>query len=689
MTIGEASREQMRSLEDELRYTKENLQATIEELETSNEELQATNEELVASNEELQSTNEELHSVNEELYTVNAEYQRKISELTELTEDMDNLLHSTDVGVIFLDEDLCIRKFTPKMSDFFDLLPQDVGRRISSFAHNLAYDSLLDDVASVLRDKKPVVREVQDHQGHAFLLRTLPYRGKLHADGVVITMVDVSSLKDTERQLRRMSKVFQDGADPIIIESLKGRILECNAAAEQMYGWTRDELLGEPIRRLWASGQHKQAQQWRQQCQRGEPVRNVESVRRLKSGDVQPVLLTFSLLTDEDGQPSAIATIAKDITDRKRSEEQAREAVKRRDQFLAILSHELRNPLAAVLNAVSLLRHQDVDRDQMHQACDVIGRQTEQMARLLDDLLDVSRVTQGKIRLRSEPCEMNPLIQDTVEVVQPMLQQRGHELELDLDDEPLFAEGDSTRLLQIHDNLLSNAAKYTPPGGKITCSLRREGNEVVTRIRDNGEGIDEQMLPQVFDLFVQSESPLGRTSGGMGVGLTLVRNLVELHGGSVTAHSDGPGRGSEFVVRLPISDKRPVMKHPQQKTPSLQNSRIVIVEDNQDSREMLKSLLELDGFQVETANDGASGLEQILQNRPDFALVDIGLPEIDGYEVARRVQATLRDKRPCLVALTGYGRAEDAQAAREAGFDEHLVKPVNPSDLSRVICRPR
>jgi CheY-like chemotaxis protein len=212
----------------------------------------------------------------------------------------------------------------------------------------------------------------------------------------------------------------------------------------------------------------------------------------------------------------------------------------------------------------------------------------------------------------------------------------------------------------------------------------------VTRIRDNGEGIDEEMLPSVFELFVQSEDSLGQASGGMGVGLTLVRNLLELHGGTVTAHSEGPGRGSEFVVRLPNTDKRPrAERPPQESLPLERTQRIVIIEDNPDSRQMLKSLLELDGFQVETANDGASGLEQILQNEPDFALVDIGLPGMDGYEVARRVQAALREKRPCLVALTGYGRAEDAQAVKAAGFDEHLVKPVNPSDLNRVICKPR
>ena len=695
LDFGEASREQLRSLEDELRYTKENLQATIEELETSNEELQATNEELVASNEELQSTNEELHSVNEELYTVNAEYQRKIAELTELTDDMDNLLFSTDVGVMFLDGDLCIRKFTPKIGEFFDLLAQDIGRRVSTFAHNIAYDGLLDDVTRVLTTRQVCEREVRDRHGKYFLLRILPYRGKTPTDGAVVTIIDISLLKEAEGELQRMSKVFMDGADPILVEDLQGRIIAVNHEAVRAYGWTREELLGRNVELLVPPDQRGLAAALRMRCRNAEHVRNVEVVRRTKSGETSPVLLTLSLLTDETGRPAAIATIAKDIRAQKESEQEAREAVRRRDHFLAMLSHELRNPLAAVLNAVQVFASGRAAHEQLAQACGVIQRQAGQMARLLDDLLDVSRVTQGKIALRQDVCDLRDIVVHAVEEVRPLLTDRGHQLAVRLAEQPLFVLGDATRLLQILGNLLTNAAKYTPPGGQIWLSVHPEGEQVEIRVRDTGEGIPREMLEAVFDLFVQSRSSLERSEGGMGVGLTLVRNLVQMHGGTVRADSDGLGRGSEFVVRLPLTDERPAAAA--DPSPGAEavpagdpgRVRVLLVEDNADSREMLHSWLELDGYCVQSADSGASGLEKLLSDPPDVALVDIGLPEIDGYEVARRVRASAVGRNVRLVAVTGYGRSEDHRAILEAGFDEHLVKPVDPTNLARVLNKPR
>jgi two-component system, chemotaxis family, CheB/CheR fusion protein len=397
MDLGQASSEYLESLQDELRYTKENLQATIEELETSNEEMQATNEELVASNEELQSTNEELHSVNEELYTVNAEYQRKIAELEQMTSDMDSLLQSTEIGVMFLDRDLCIRKFTSRIGQFFDLLPQDVGRRISTFAHNIVHDGLMRDIRMVLETQEICQREVQDVRGTWYLLRVLPYLGKGQTGGVVITVVDVSGLKQTESQLRRMSKVFMDGADPIIIEDLNSRILAVNHEAIRVYGWKREELVGQSMDLLVPPARREASRRLRARCREQDHVRNIETVRQTKSGEKLPVLLTLSLLTEEDGKPVAIASIAKDIKRLKDAEREAREAVRRRDHFLAMLSHELRNPLAAVMNACRLLdRVADGDPQQIRETCQVIQRQGRQMTRLLDDLLDVSRVRKEK-----------------------------------------------------------------------------------------------------------------------------------------------------------------------------------------------------------------------------------------------------------------------------------------------------
>lgn len=679
-----ASRDRLADVEEELQYTKENLQATIEEMETTNEELQATNEELVASNEELQSTNEELHSVNEELYTVNAEHQRKITELTELTDDMDNLLRSTEIGTIFLDRALRIRKFTPQIFHAFHILPQDVGRNIDTFSHNILHEHLLEEVQRVAKTEKPFEKDVQDRHGRWFLLRIMPYRSKGHADGVVITLVDIASVKKTEADLRRMSKVFMDGADPIIIEDLEGKIVDLNDEAARAYGWSREEMAGQSFSKLVPAEYANEAKALREKCRSGEHVRNVELARKDRQGKVVPILLTLSALSDESGKIVGIASLSKDIEMQKDAERQAREAVIRRDEFLAMLSHELRNPLGAVLNAAEL-----VSRDQ---ACDpdtreefgVVLRQARQMARLLDDLLDVSRVTKGKIEIRKQVVNLTQLVRDAVEAVQPEIEDRRHELNLQLSGEPLYVEGDPSRLLQIQENLLNNATKYTPPGGRIEIKLEREGDEAVLTVADNGDGIEPEMLSAIFELFVQGPKSLARTDGGMGIGLSLARVLVELHGGKLIANSEGKGQGSTFTLRLPLTQKKPAAVKPPT-LPSVKGSRVLVIEDNDDSRVTLQKILTLFGCTVSVASDGRSGFEAICKERPDVALVDIGLPGMDGYEIAHKVRSTIDGHNIRLIAVTGYGRAEDRSAVTAAGFDAHVVKPINPDELIRIL----
>ncbi len=683
----EMSRDRLNDVEEELRYTKENLQATVEEMETTNEELQATNEELVASNEELQSTNEELHSVNEELYTVNAEHQRKITELTELTDDMENLLRSTEVGTIFLDRDLRIRKFTPQISRVFQILSQDIGRPLEAFSHNIQHATLLDDVRHVLESESPYQLDVQDRHGHWFLLRILPYRAKNRVDGVVVTLIDIDLLKRSEEKLRQMSKVFRDGADPIIIEDLHGKIVELNAEAERVYGWARDELLGKEITILVPTELHKTARDLRQRCRRHEPLRNVETVRINRSGVAHPVLLTLSLLTNESGHPVGIATIAKDIAIRKAAETEARRAVERRDEFLAMLSHELRNPLGAVCNAAEILAAAGPPPG-CKEVSEVIRRQTRQMARLLDDLLDVSRVTRGKIDIRKEVVDLRPLVNDALQAVRADIEQRGHSLKVQVADEPILVEGDPSRLLQIQQNLLVNAVKYTPDGGQVALNVRKDGPNAVITVADNGCGIPAELLESIFDLFVQVDKPLDRSGGGMGVGLNLVKMLVQMHGGTVSAKSEGPGRGSEFVVSLPLTQKKPKKPAELAVDPAAQKARVLVVEDNEDSRCMLEQFLCLEGYEVSVANDGQAGYQEIRKGAFDVALVDIGLPIMNGYELAKKVRSELATHPIRLVALTGYGRQEDHQKIVDAGFDEHLVKPVSPEDLARVLRKP-
>lgn len=683
-----ASRDRLKILEEELQSTRENLQTTIEELGTSNEQLQAANEELVAANEELQSTNEELHSVNEELYTVNAEHQRKIAELTELTNDMDNLLRGTDVGTIFLDSELRIREFTPQVTQAFQILPQDIGRQIGNFTHCIRYDRLIEDIQEVIKNDSRIEREVSDSEGRAYLLRILPYRTKVAVDGAVLTLIDISTLRRTESNLQRMSQVFMDAADPIIIEDLKDTIVDLNTAAEETYGWKRDELQGESVDRLIPANRRDEELAYRERCRRGEKVRNVESSRLTKQDGEQSVLLTYSPLQGDHGQPAYIATISKDISERKRAEVEARTAVLRRDQFLAMLSHELRNPLSAVLNASQVIARLSNDPASVEQAGQIIERQARQAARLLDDLLDVGRITQGKIELRKSTVDLAALAHDAVNAAGPLLESKQHRVHLDLPQGPIMVHGDPARLLQIMENLITNAAKFTPRAGDVHLKIWRDGDQARLEVTDSGVGIAIEDLEAIFGLFTQLNSSLDRSERGLGVGLSMVRMLVEMHGGRVAAASDGAGRGSRFTVTLPALDGAPVPASEPGSDGKASPVSVLIVEDIQDSRNILRQLLSLDGHDVREAADGHAGLAALLSNPPDVALVDVGLPGLDGFEVAKIARKNPALDRVRLVALTGYGRPDDREAVFAAGFDEHLVKPVLPAALAKVL-KPR
>ncbi len=562
MDLHEASHQRLEALEQELLHTKENLQATIEELESSNEELQSTNEELLAANEELQSTNEELHSVNEELYTVNTEYQKKIDELTELSDDMSNLLLSTEVHTLFLDDNLCIRKVTPSMAEVFNLLPSDIGRRIDSFAHTIELDGLTDRLNATLDHHVRHEIEVSTKKGDPYLMRIVPYRGAIA--GVVLTLIDLSSIKRWEKALR--------------------------------------------------------------------------------------------------------------------------EQVDQRDRFLAILSHELRNPLSAVMNAIGLIRRRLPSEPSIEPSLAMVTRQSQHMARLLDDLLDLSRITHGKITLQRKVIDLRRLVQDAVEALRAASESHQHQLEVRVPDQPVWVDADTARMLQMVENLIGNAIKYTPDQGRIAVELTTEDGVALLQVEDNGRGIDAAELDHIFDMFIQGDHTLERSHGGLGVGLTLVRNLVEMHGGSIQAHSDGPGHGSTFFLRVPVAPA-PITRDAPTSADHHRPLRLVLVEDQDDIRMPLAELLREDGYHVEDAANGRDGLELIRRTLPDVALLDIGLPDLDGYEVARQVRTEYGPDAIHLIALTGYGREDDRRAVIEAGFDEHLIKPVMPEDIVAALQR--
>jgi signal transduction histidine kinase/DNA-binding response OmpR family regulator len=369
-----------------------------------------------------------------------------------------------------------------------------------------------------------------------------------------------------------------------------------------------------------------------------------------------------------------------------------RDADRRKDEFLAMLAHELRNPLAPVRHSLEVFRMRMWQDDVIQRAIASADRQVAHMTRLVDDLLDVSRITRGKVEIKPVPLTLTELVEGAVQACEPIIAQRHHQLSISLPAEPVMLNVDPTRMTQVVANLLHNAAKYTPPGGRIQLNAERQGDELLLGVRDNGIGLRPDMLHRVFDLFVQVDPGNDRAQGGLGLGLTLVRSLVEMHGGTVSARSEGLSKGSEFTVRLPVPPEVPaalalpaMVKAAAATSARLQPLHILLVEDNPDIRETLRDLLELHGHRVEEAGDGRSAVNMVLSQRPQVALVDIGLPELDGYKVAELVRASAGGADTRLVALTGYGHPDDRKRALEAGFDAHLVKPVSSDELSQVL----
>jgi two-component system CheB/CheR fusion protein len=405
------------------------------------------------------------------------------------------------------------------------------------------------------------------------------------------------------------------------------------------------------------------------------------------------------VVEDEKGRPIRMVGVGIDVSRQKHLEEelrqqaeQMREADRRKDEFLAMLAHELRNPLAPILHAVELLGRRDpalADR-----AREIIRRQAGHLTRLVDDLLDVSRITRGKVRLEVRRVTLGEVVSAAVDVWRHLISERRQELSVDLPDEPVWLEVDPTRLAQTISNLLHNAANFTPEAGRIAITASREDGSVLVRVRDTGAGMSPDVLARVFDLFVQGPPPPGRPHGGLGLGLTLVRRLVELHGGTVEALSEGPGRGCEFVLRIPAAAASPEARptgeaRREEAVPraAVGSRRVLVVDDNEDAREALRFLLEEDGQEVRTAGDGPGAIVEARNFRPHVVLLDIALPGLDGYAVARALRKMPECDGALIVAVSGYGQAEDRTRSREAGFDEHLLKPVAPERLLGIVRR--
>jgi len=529
-------------------------------------------------------------------------------------------------------------------------------------------------------------------------IETDPLGSASHFMGVLL---DITSRRQAEQQrqdvsndLERLSRVHETILatmdDFATVVDRDGRFLYANPRLLTVWNRTIGEVIGKNRLEIGYEKEHhdKHVKEIAQILETRQPVRG-ETAFTGASGISGIYDYIFTPVLGPDGEVESIIGISRDITDRKRAEESLQEADRQKNTFLAQLAHELRNPLAPIRNAARIFRTKQSAEPDVLWASDVIDRQVDHLTRLIDDLLDVSRISRNKLELRRQRISLQDVVWGAVEIGRPVIDQNRHELTVKMSAEPVYLLADLARLTQVVMNLLINAAKYTEAGGHIELVAGVEGADAVMRVKDDGIGIDAATLPRVFDMFFQADPSLERSQGGLGIGLSLVRSVVELHGGTVTAHSAGKGKGSEFIVRVPaLAVTVPVQAQKSvtgggDKTTTAR--RVLVVDDNRDAADSLAVFLQIGGHTVKTAYDGIEAVEAAESFRPDLILLDIGMPNLNGYETCRRIRDTAWGKNMTVIAQTGWGQEDDKRRTRDAGFDDHLVKPVDPLAVMKLV----
>lgn len=692
---------EVHDLRQELASTREYLQSLIEQQDAANEELRSANEEILSSNEELQSTNEELEtakeelqSINEELTTVNEQLQHRNVELARLNDDMTNLLGSSGVPMLVLGIDLRIRRFTPAAGRLLGLLAGDIGRPIGHLRAGVDVPDMETIVAGVIASMQAQERDLRGPDGRSYQLRVHPYRTlDNRIDGAVLVFFDVDELRHAQAALRYerdyAQAIVETVREPLLVLDAHLRVQYANAAFYATFRVASEETEGRLLfdlgNRQWDIPTLRR--QLGEVLSHSNDVIDFEVRHEFQSIGLKAMRLNARRIVHESPGGALILLAIEDQTDMVRLQEQAQQHLahmveedRRKTAFLAILAHELRNPLAPIRNAMHVLNRDDVTEDIARPMRATIDRQVQQLTHLVDDLLDIARINRGRIELRKERLDLGALLRAAVDAERPACEAKSIALTTALPEGPVAVVGDPTRLAQAVGNLLNNACKFTDPGGRITVALERESGNAVVRVTDSGVGIAPEDLRHVFEMFKQADATLERSRGGLGLGLTLVKQLIEAHGGTVTAASEGLGRGSKFVLHLPAPDGplEPAGQHfpadgmPASSTPQ----RILVVDDSSDNAESLAMVLRLQGHDVRTAHDGAAALDLAEAWRPGIMLLDIGLPVMNGYDVARRLADRPWRSSMQLIALTGWGQATDRDRSAAAGFDAHLVKPV-------------
>ena len=637
-----------------------------------------------------------------------------LKELAQAEERMRSVVNHVVDGIISIDERGIVTTFNPAAERIFGYAREEViGRNVNMLMPEPYHGEHGGYIANYLRTGQAKIigigREVtgkrKDGSTFPMELAISVFRlgDRPHFTGIVR---DITERKRAEEELRqaeeRMRSVVDHVIDGIITIDEHGKVASFNPAAEKLFGFDSFEVLGRNVKMLMPEPYHGQHDGYISNYLNTGHAKIIgigrEVVGKRKDGSTFPMELAVSEF--HIGSRRFFTGIVRDITDRKQLENELRqrvndlaEADRQKNEFLAMLAHELRNPLAPMRNALHLMKMPGAESNMVTDARDMMERQMHHLVRLVDDLLDVSRIIRGKIELRLEVVDIAVAVKRAVETAQPVIDAHGHELVLSLPKDPLWVKVDLIRMAQVLSNLLTNAAKYTDQAGRIFLTAVREGDEVLVRIRDTGIGIAPELQPRIFDLFVQGDRSLARSQGGLGIGLTLVKRLVEMHEGDITVASAGLGHGSEFTVQLPaLTQERAsteIDPSSSNQRPSVAaRKRVLVVDDNVDAAESIGMILRVAGYDVRCVHDGHSALDAANAYLPDVVVLDIGLPGMSGYDVARQLRQRPEFRRTPLVAVTGYGQEDDRLRSREAGIDYHLTKPVDPDALQAFVARP-
>jgi two-component system CheB/CheR fusion protein len=705
-------------LEEELKRAKEHLQVTVEESESSNEELKASNEELQSINEELRSateeletSKEELQSINEELITVNLELKLKVEETAKAHDDMHNLVASTDIATVFVDRDMSIKRFTPRAADVFRLIPADIGRSLLDLNHSLDYPDLAADAAMAFQALRTIEREVGSQDSRWYIARILPYRtADDRIEGAVMTFIDITRRRAAEQAARsseeRMRLVADSAVDyAIITTDLEGIITSWSKGAERMFRYSDSDAIGRHANLIFISEDRAQGA-FQTEMERARTQGRATDDRWHIRADGERIFCTGITTPLNQGGLHGYAKITRDFTQEKRREreredlllaekasrEAAQSAMLMKDEFLAVMSHELKHPLNLILmNAELIARSATIGGDAAtERSADAIRKTVEGQARIIDDLLDLSRLYTGKLALNISEVNVSDCLRRVADGMRDELAARSVTLSLTVPDTDVMMTADGIRIEQIVWNLLGNALKFTRPNGRISATLSRTSDHVRLQVTDDGIGISPSMVGRLFDMFEQGTSLKNRATGGLGIGLALVKQLVDLHGGDVAASSPGPDQGATFTVVLPTSVVRQseaAMMAAAHWTPQLVGRRIVVVDDAEELLGPFADLLRLEGATVTIAKSGAMALSILASGSHDILLSDIGMPEMDGHELIETVRANPETRGIVAIALTGFGRPQDERRALKAGFDAHISKPVSMRLLLAALAR--